>query len=89
MSTPKSRRRKKGEMSVVIKVPVKAWDLLFETLTLDSKSSIFDPKLRLEIRGALEQVRTVYRGWMTPKSVISVDIPIDTRKAKDETKTGG
>jgi len=42
----------------IIIVPEDAWEILFETLEMDCESSVFDPKLRKQIKAALNTVRT-------------------------------
>jgi len=49
------------EASVIVKVPEKDWDVLSETLDLDSRSYGFDPSLRELIALALKDVRVVER----------------------------
>jgi hypothetical protein len=44
---------------IYLRVPVEAWELLAETLTLDAQSSAFDPQLRADIRRALGQVKII------------------------------
>ncbi len=54
----KCQTEEPGEQ-VTIRLPQETWEKLRETLELDAKSSAFDPKLREEIREALDQVEGV------------------------------
>jgi len=42
--------------NVVVSVPAQAWDLMLETLHMDSQSSFFDDDLRKKITEALESI---------------------------------
>lgn len=52
-------KKKARRSHVTVRIPEAAWDLLAETLRMDSKSSAFDPDLRREIAEAYESVRLV------------------------------
>jgi len=43
--------------NVVITLPRKNWELLYQTLEMDSHSAVFDSDLRAEIRDALCDIR--------------------------------
>lgn len=45
--------------TITIKVPEAAWNVLHETLEMDSQSSSFDPGLRKEIEKALDAVKAL------------------------------
>lgn len=49
----------KSRKFVLLQVPADAWDTLHETLAVDTTSTAFDPKLRKEIRKALDGVKQV------------------------------
>ncbi|MEN6550106.1 MAG: hypothetical protein ABFE07_29025 [Armatimonadia bacterium] len=51
---PRSER-----LLIYLKIPREQWALLLETLTLDARSSAFDPKLRRRIARALKTVRYI------------------------------
>src|SRR3972149_2510828 len=44
---------------VVLRIPITAWDLLSETLRVDTKSTVFERDLRQNIAEALGQVQVV------------------------------
>lgn len=46
-------------MSVTIKMPVWAWELMTETLWMDSESGMFDCDLREDLKTALESYEYV------------------------------
>ena len=50
--------REQGKLQVIA-VPYDAWELLWETLEMDSQAGNFDPELRRRIREALDQVNAV------------------------------
>lgn len=50
----------------VLKMPEDAWDVLWETLSMDARSKWFDEDLKKEIRRALDRVEVEYvspRDW--------------------------
>jgi len=53
-----ARKKKRGK-SVVIRAALRDWRLLEETLCMDSRSIAFDPKLRLDIRRAIDRLTVV------------------------------
>lgn len=44
---------------IVVKIPLSAWRVLLETLSLDAASSSFDDNLRRELRKAMNSVEIV------------------------------
>lgn len=44
---------------VLLRIPEDAWDVIWETLMLDSESSAFDSDLRSQIKDALDRVQVV------------------------------
>ncbi len=45
--------------STTLRVPAEAWAILAETLSMDARSTAFDPSLRVQIATALRQVEEV------------------------------
>jgi len=50
------------KVCAIVSVPKASWDLIQETLALDMSSKGFDPKLRQEIRRAVESIKSVRYG---------------------------
>lgn len=51
---------------VYLKIPSSAWDLLLETLQLDSESSAFDLALRKDLSKALDEIEHLTPGESVP-----------------------
>lgn len=73
------------EAHVLVKVPEPAWDVLAETLTLDSQSYGFSPSLRDLIAEALKSVRVVERNRVRRTWYLSLLIPEGAWDVMEET----
>ena len=82
-NNPTPLATKTAPKCTVLLVPDDAWDVLRETLEVDSESSAFDPDLRHAIKAALDQVQTI-TGPVTALLDVVEEVPRCARLTTDD-----